>query len=278
MFNPVIGQATRADQADELSQSADNSNFEQVLTDLAQEDGLPPEELSDKMGLCCSRPHTSDANIHTSVSLDLTTSSLSSGSSSASRAEPSQPLFRYRTAELSGANVDGICVGLAAEWLLNLAGSPSSRMSALAPGAENHASAAVRQQRYEDLKALLRSDRAVESTNLQAKTAMLREAGLEPANNQTQYEFGTSSEIARIVNEVTHYPSVHLISLRFEPRGAHTIATSTSNGMTTLFDPNYGEFTVRSDQMGELFKSLVDRYRTPPNRLRISTVVTQRMT
>ncbi|WP_283811993.1 YopT-type cysteine protease domain-containing protein [Bradyrhizobium sp. cir1] len=47
--------------------------------------------------------------------------------------------------------------------------------------------------------------------------------------------------------------------------------------MTTLFDPNYGEFTVRSDQMGELLKSLADRYRDP-NRHDISTVVTQRMT
>ncbi|MCC8977967.1 YopT-type cysteine protease domain-containing protein [Bradyrhizobium acaciae] len=278
MFNPVIGQATGADQAHELSQSADNSNFEQVLTDLGQEESLPPEELSDKMGLCCSRPHTSDANIRTPASSDLTTTSLSSGSASASPAEPRQPLFRYRTAELSGANVNGICMGLAAEWILNLASSPSSRMSALAPGAENHVSAAVRQQRYEDLKALLRNDRAGSSTNLQAKTAMLREAGLEPASNQTRYEFGTSSEIARIVNEITHYPSVYLISLRFKPRGAHTIATSTSNGMTTLFDPNYGEFTVRSDQMGELFKSLADRYRTPPNRLQISSVITQRMT
>ncbi|MHC2332247.1 YopT-type cysteine protease domain-containing protein [Bradyrhizobium sp. USDA 4454] len=278
MFNPVIGQATRADQADELSQSADNGNFEQVLRDLAQEECLPPEELSDKMGLCCSRPHTSDANIHTPVSSDLTTSSLSSGSSSASPAEASQPLFRYRTAELSGANDNGICVGLAAEWLLNLASSPPSRMSALVPGAENHASAAVRQQRYEDLRALLRSDGAVDSRNLQAKAAMLREAGLEPANAQTRYKFGTSSQIAEIANEVTDDPSVYLISLRFNPRGAHTIATSTSNGMTTLFDPNYGEFTVRSNQTSELFKSLGDRYRNPPNRLQISRVVTQRMT
>ncbi|WP_283814118.1 YopT-type cysteine protease domain-containing protein [Bradyrhizobium sp. IAR9] len=63
--------------------------------------------------------------------------------------------------------------------------------------------------------------------------------------------------------------------MRFAAGGAHTIATSTSNGMT-LFDPN-SEFTVRSDQMGELFKSLADRYRNP-NGHDISTVVTQRMT
>jgi hypothetical protein len=46
--------------------------------------------------------------------------------------------------------------------------------------------------------------------------------------------------------------------------------------MTTLFDPNYGEFTVRSDQMGEVFKSLAERYRNP-NQRDISTVVTQRV-
>ncbi|PAY08602.1 peptidase C58 [Bradyrhizobium sp. UFLA03-84] len=248
MFNPVSGQATRAPiKMMNWVQSADNSNFEQALTDPAQEESQPPEALSDKMGLCCSRP------------------------------EPSQTLFQYRTAELPGANVDGICVGLAAEWLLNLASSPSSRMSALIPGAQSHASAAVRQQRYEELKALLRIDRPDDSTNLQAKTAMLREAGLEPANNQTRYEFGTSSGIAQIVNEVTHDPSDYLIGLRFKPRGAHTIATSTSNGMTTLFDPNYGEFSVRSNQMGELFKSLGDRY-SNVNGLDIFMVVTQSMT
>ncbi|MCP3415608.1 YopT-type cysteine protease domain-containing protein [Bradyrhizobium brasilense] len=46
--------------------------------------------------------------------------------------------------------------------------------------------------------------------------------------------------------------------------------------MTTLFDPNYGEFTVRPDQMSELFKSLADRYRNL-NGLDVSTIVTQRM-
>ncbi|WP_456724726.1 MULTISPECIES: YopT-type cysteine protease domain-containing protein [unclassified Bradyrhizobium] len=186
-------------------------------------------------------------------------------------------MFQYRTTELPGANVDGICVGLAAEWFLNLASSPSSRMSALLPGAQNHASAAVRQQRYEDLKALLQRDRARDSPNLHAKTTMLREAGLEPADEQTRYTFGTSSRIARIVNEITDDRSVYLISLRFAAGGAHAIASSTSNGMTTLFDPNYGEFTVRSRQMGELFKSLGDRY-SNVNGLDISMVVTQRMT
>ncbi|MDF0585063.1 YopT-type cysteine protease domain-containing protein [Bradyrhizobium yuanmingense] len=68
-----------------------------------------------------------------------------------------------------------------------------------------------------------------------------------------------------------------MVSLRFAAGGAHTIATWTSGGLTTLFDLNYGEFAARSDQLGELFKSLADRY-SNSNRHHISTVVTQRMT
>ncbi|PJG53587.1 peptidase C58 [Bradyrhizobium forestalis] len=277
MYNRVSDRSTRPDQADEPSRSADSYEFAQTLTDLAQRESPAAGELSDKMGLCCSKPQTSDAIIYSPSTSDPSTSPVSSSSNSSSPARPIRPLFEYRTAELSEANVNGICVGLAAEWLLNLPRSPSSRMSALRPGTQNHNSAAMRQQRYEDLKSLLRSDGAEGSHNLQAKSTMLREAGIEPFAEQTQYEFGTSSSIDRIVNEVTDDGSIYLVSLRFAAGGAHTIATSTSNGMTTLFDPNYGEFTVRSDQMGELFKSLADRYRNP-NRHDISTVATQRIT
>jgi len=277
MYNRISGQSTRPNQTDEPSKSADSSEFAQTLTDLAQRQSPPSGEWSDKMGLCCSKPHTSDANIYTPSTSDHSTSFLSSSSNPSSPARPIRPLFEYRTAELPEANVNGICVGLAAEWLLNLPSSPSSRMRALRPGTQNHSSAAVRQQRYEDLKTLLRSDRAEGSHNLQAKSTMLREAGLEPSAEQTRYRFGTSSRIDRIVDEVTDDPSIYLVSLRFAGGGAHTIATSTSNGMTTLFDPNYGEFTVRSDQMGELFKSLAHRY-SDLNGYDISTVVTQRMT
>ncbi|WP_271606824.1 YopT-type cysteine protease domain-containing protein [Bradyrhizobium sp. CCBAU 11445] len=228
------------------------------------------------MGLCCSKPRTSDAIIYSPSTSEPSTSSLSSSSNPSSPARPIRPLFEYRTAELSEANVNGICVGLAAEWLLDLPSSPSSRMRALRPGTQNHSSAAMRQQRYEELKTLLQSDRGEGSHNLQAKSTMLREAGLEPFARETRYRFGTSSRIDQIVNEVADDGSIYLVSLRFAAGGAHTIATSTSNGMTTLFDPNYGEFTVRSDQMGELFESLADRYRNP-NRHDIATVVTQRM-
>ncbi|MEY9590946.1 hypothetical protein ABIA06_003237 [Bradyrhizobium yuanmingense] len=65
---------------------------------------------------------------------------------------PVIPLFEYQTAELRGANVDGMCAGLAAEWLFNLPSSPRSRMSALQPGSQAHASAAMRRQRYEELR------------------------------------------------------------------------------------------------------------------------------
>lgn len=273
----VSGQPTRPNQADEQSPSADSCGFAQTMTDLAQRQSAPSGDLSDKMGLCCSKPHASEAIIYSPSTSDPCISSLSSSSSPSSPVRSTHPLFEYRTAELPEANVDGICVGLAAEWLLNLPSSPSSRMRALRPGTQNHSSAAMRQQRYEELKTLLQSDRAEESHNLEAKSVMLREAGLEPSAEQTRHRFGTSSRIDQIVNEITDDPSVYLVSLRFRAGGAHTIATATSNGMTTLFDPNYGEFTVRSGQMGELLKILADRYRSP-NGHDISIVVTQRMT
>ncbi|MCA1510265.1 YopT-type cysteine protease domain-containing protein [Bradyrhizobium sp. NBAIM01] len=272
MYNRVSGQFSRPNQTSEPSQPADSSEFAQTLTDLARLESPTPGELPDKMGLCCSKPHTSDANIYSPSTSDLGISSLSSSSNPSSPPRPVRALFEYRTAELPEANVNGICVGLAAEWIRNLPSSPRSRMSALRPGTQTHSSAAGRQQRYEELKT------AGGSHNPQARSTMLREAGLAPSAERTGYRFGTSSRIDQIVNEVTQDPSIYLVSLRFTGGGAHTMATSTSNGRTTLFDPNYGEFNVRPDQMGDLFKSLADRYSNPPNRLEISTVVTQRMT
>nr|WP_245327105.1 YopT-type cysteine protease domain-containing protein [Bradyrhizobium sacchari] len=222
-------------------------------------------ELPDKMGLCCSKPHTSDEIIYSPSTSNSSPSSLSSSSHPLSEESHVRPLFEYRTAELAEANADGICVGLTAEWLLNLQSSPSSRMSALRPGTDSHSSAAMRQSRYEDLKE--------GSHNLEARSTMLSEAGLEPSAAQTRYEFDTS--MGQIASEVANDESAYLVSLRFAAGGAHTIATSTSNGMTTLFDPNYGEFTVRPDQMGEFFESLADRYSSSPNRLDISTVAIQ---
>ncbi|WP_368860687.1 YopT-type cysteine protease domain-containing protein [Bradyrhizobium sp. Arg816] len=133
MYNPVSGRSTRPNQADEPSRSVDSYEFAQTLTDLARRESPPSGELSDKMGLCCSKPHTSDAIIYSPSTSDPSTYPLSSSSNPSSPAMPIRPLFEHRTAELPEANVNGICVELAAEWLLNIPSSPSSRMSA-APG------------------------------------------------------------------------------------------------------------------------------------------------
>ncbi|WP_244431537.1 YopT-type cysteine protease domain-containing protein [Bradyrhizobium yuanmingense] len=188
-------------------------------------------------------------------------------------------MFEYRTADLRDANVDGICVGLTAEWFRNLNNSPSTRMSALTPGSQTHTSAAERQQQYQNLKDQLRSRGAGSSqADLQAQNTILEDAGLEPAGEEKRFAFGKSSNVKRMVNEINEDGSNHLLSLYFAEGGAHTVATSASNGRTTVFDPNYGEFTVRSDpdQMASLLQSLANRYRNP-NGQHLSTITTQRM-
>lgn len=128
--------STGAHQADESSEPTDDGNFAGRLADLTLQGNLSPGGACEKMGLCCSRPHTSDAHIPTPSSVSLTPPSSSPGSSPSPSQRPIIPLFEYRTAGLRGANVDGICAGLAAEWLLNLPSSPRSRMSALRPGSQ----------------------------------------------------------------------------------------------------------------------------------------------
>ncbi|MFB9984666.1 YopT-type cysteine protease domain-containing protein [Mesorhizobium newzealandense] len=231
---------------------------------------LPPEALPNKMGLCASKPHTSDATFHSS-------NSSTTSASTSSPARPSTSVFEYRTAELSQANENGICVGLTAEWLLNRNNSASARMNALIPGSERHASAAVRQQQYQDLKDVLRSEGAGSSqADLQAQNTVLQEAGLAPSGKEKKHKFGEPSSFSRMLDKITEDGSTHLLSLYFAQGGAHTIATTASNGMTTLFDPNYGEFTVGSREMASLFQSLTNRYRNP-NGQHLSTVTTQRM-
>lgn len=278
MYNRVDGEYTRPGQADELSRPADSSEFAQTLTEVARRESLPSDESVDRMGLCFSKPHTSDAIDSSPSTSRHSTSSLSSSSELSSAGSPVRDLFDYRTAELSEANVSGICVGLVAEWLLSLPSNPSSRMRALLPGTENHSSAARRQGEYERVLTSLKEDTAEGSHNLQAKSTMLRNAGLEPSGEQTGYRFGTSSRIDKIVKEVTRDASRYWVRLNFVGGGGHSIATATSNGTTTLFDPNHGEFAVASDRVGGLFKSLAERYSSPPNNLDISTVVTQRIT
>ncbi|MFK4534340.1 YopT-type cysteine protease-like protein [Bradyrhizobium ottawaense] len=179
---------------------------------------------------------------------------------------------------MAGANVDGICVGLAGEWFSNLASSPTSRMNALEPGSQRHGAAAGRQQQYEGISAGLRRNGVNRAqANTQAKNTVLREMGLEPFGRETVYSFDEPAERSRMLRQITADGSKHLLSLRFadgQPR--HTIATSASNGEITLFDPNYGEFTVPKGWADELFQRLSNRYRSP-NGLIISTITTQEM-
>ncbi|WP_312891240.1 YopT-type cysteine protease domain-containing protein [Mesorhizobium silamurunense] len=246
-----------------------NNRLELHPRDSFGQQRLSSGELPEKMGLCASKPHTADA-----------TSSHSSHSSSASTSSPARPstsLFEYRTAELHEANENGICVGLTAEWLLNLNRSASARMNAILPGSEGHASAAMRQQQYQNLKHLLLTEGAGASqADLQAHNTILREAGLAPSGKEKKYTFGESSSLLRMISKITEDGSTYLVNLYFSGDGAHTVAMSSSNGVTTLFDPNYGEFTVQSREMSSLFQSLTNRYRNP-NRLHLSTITTQRM-
>ncbi|WFU20621.1 YopT-type cysteine protease domain-containing protein [Bradyrhizobium sp. CB3481] len=229
------------------------------------------------MGLCCSKPHTSDAHFQRSHSSDLSTSSLSSNPRSSSPARPSTSVFQYRTAELPEANVDGICVGLTAEWFTNLHNSPRSRMTALLPGSDGHDSAAERQQRFLDLNRFLRSEGTGSSqANVEAKTTIFREAGLHPSERDKVYRFDEPASFSRIMTKITADGSKYLLSLGFAEGDRHTIATSASNGMTTLFDPNYGEFTVEPGQMDRFFQSLTNRYANP-NGLHLSTITAQKM-
>ncbi|WP_445219697.1 YopT-type cysteine protease domain-containing protein [Bradyrhizobium sp. Pa8] len=222
---------------------------------------LPPGELPPKLGCCASTPHAFDPN-------DPSTSS---------PARPSTSLFQYRTAELRDANVNGICVGLVAEWLANLNRSPSSRMNALTPGSQMHHSAAARQQQYQNRKDQLRSEGAGASeADLDAQNTILREAGLAPSGREKVYRFGEPSSVSRMLGKISEDGSTYLLSLYFVEGGAHTVATSTSDGRITLFDPNFGEFTVQSSQGDELFQSLSNRYRNP-NGQHLSTVTTQKM-
>lgn len=222
---------------------ADNAEIRHLLAPRRQ---ILPDQLPNKAGVCVSRQDTEDGR----------PSNSSSASSSANfPARPSTSVFEYRTAELSEANVDGICVGLTAEWLLNLNNSASNRMAALRPGSESHASAATRQQQYQDLTDSLRRQGAGSAqADLQAQNTMLQEAGLAPSGKEKKYQYGEPSSFSRMLDKITRDGSTHLLSLYFAEGGAHTIATSASKGMTTLFDPNYGELLFGRVRWTHCFK------------------------
>lgn len=79
-----------------------------------------------------------------------------------------------------------------------------------------------------------------------------------------------------MVGKITDDGSKYLLSLYFAEGGSHVIATSASNGRTTLFDPNYGEFTVQPEEMDGLLQSLANRYRNP-NQQYLTTITTQKI-
>lgn len=224
-------------------------------------------ELPHKKGNCGSAPSVLRSN-----------NSSSASSSAASPARPSTSVFEYRTAELSGANVNGICVGLLAGWLLNRNNSSGAgRMAALQPGSEGHELAAQRQEQYQTHKdALRRQGMRASQADLEAQNAMLSAAGLEPAGREKKYRFNDPASAASLFEKIAKDGSTQLLSLFFAEGGAHVVATSTSNGETTLFDPNYGEFSVASHDVDSLFESLSNRYKNP-NGQHLSTVTTQRM-
>lgn len=239
----------------------DRLSFGGNRPNLASRRRLPPGELPDKTGCCVSTPQTTDAH----------------NPSTSSPARSSTSLFEYRTAELHEANIHGICVGLTAEWFSLLSNTPSARMRALTPGSQRHGSAAVRQEQYQDMKDhLLRAGAGASQADLEAQNSVLREAGLQPSGKEKVYEFGDSSSLSRMVGKITNDGSKYLLSLYFAEGGSHVVATSASNGSTTLFDPNYGEFTVQPDEMEGLWQSLANRYRNP-NQQHLTTIITQKI-
>jgi YopT-type cysteine protease-like protein len=224
------------------------------------------DELLHKMGNCGSAPQVSSPGRFTDA-----------GPSTAAPARPSTSVFNYRTAELSNANVNGICVGLTAEWFLNRSNNASDRMAALLPGSEGHESAAQRQKQYQKSHSALRREGLDPAqADLQAQNTMLRNAGLNPASTEKRYFFGDPESSSNLFEKITKSGSKQLLTLHFEGGGKHTVATSTSNGETTLFDPNYGEFSVPMNNVESLFQSLSNRY-VNPNGQHLSIVTTLRM-
>ncbi|WP_157637257.1 YopT-type cysteine protease domain-containing protein [Cupriavidus sp. UYPR2.512] len=199
-------------------------------------------------------------------------------SSTSSPTRLSTSFSDYRTAELSNANANGICVGLTAAWLLNRNNnSAPDRMAALMPGSVAHGLASQWQEQYQTHKAALRSrGMSASQADLDAQNAMLNEAGLKPSGREKKYRFNDPMSLSNLCKEIAKGGSTHLLSLYFASGNAHIVATSTSNGQTVLFDPNYGEFNVASHDVDSLIQSLSNRYKNP-NRQHLSTVTTQRV-
>jgi YopT-type cysteine protease-like protein len=187
-------------------------------------------------------------------------------------------VFGYRTAELHGANANLICVGLTAEWLTAAAsGTAAERMQALGPASERNAFAAARHRQYETNRYRLESEGADPAeADLAAMNDVLRRAGLDPEEVVRRHRFTDPASLSSLLRKVTREGATHVLGLFFAEGGAHSVATRTSDGLTTLFDPNHGEFTVRASQAQELFEALANRYRHPDG-LNLSTITAQAM-
>ncbi|MFH0303007.1 YopT-type cysteine protease domain-containing protein [Bradyrhizobium sp. 31Argb] len=257
MHNRIDQSSTYLRQNDALNNSFNSNSFDEQLADLARHNDLSPEDRPERMGCCASRADASDpARMSTSV-------------------------FQYRTAELPNANVENICVGLAAEWLTNRAQSPASRMRALLPRSSGYRSAAVTQENYEDVIRSLRSQ-GVEGfeANFRARAAVFADAGLRPSEGGNTYAFDNSDEFSEMKDKIVSNERMYLLSLSFERGGRtekHLVATSASDGIVTLFDPNYGEFTIPQGDVNDFFGSLANRYRSPPNSMELRSITTQRI-
>ena len=132
--------------------------------------------------------------------------------------------------------------------------------------------------RYQTLKdSLISQGETRRNADYSALTTALIEAGLRPsALGEKDFLYNGSGSASRMAREVGRDRSAHLLNLYFAEGGAHTVATSTSNGRTTLFDPNYGEFNVSTREIPSLVDSLSNRYANP-NGLHLSLITTQRI-
>ncbi|WP_084151498.1 YopT-type cysteine protease domain-containing protein [Paracidovorax oryzae] len=168
----------------------------------------------------------------------------------------------YCKAELVGANVEGICLGLVAEWLRRLDQSPVDRVAALARGTAGHAVAGQWQRHYADDKAARRSRGSeTAAADLQAQNAVLCAAGLRPAESDELYDWITPGVLPYVAGTIAETGAKHLLGMYFANGKAHTIAASSSGRRISLFDPNHGEFEARPREVENLLQRLVDRYR-----------------
>ena len=205
------------------------------------------QHLPDKNGVGCSR-------------------NPSAGSSSGVSASE---VFGYRTAEISNPNRNS-CVGLTAEWLrIRNDGSAGTRMDALKLGSPRAVNAANRQLAYHNEKKMLLNQRMdPHIADIRAQNAVMQAVGLTPTGAEKKYK---SADALNFLNDLTRTGATHLLGLYFADGTAHSVAVATSKQTTTLFDPNYGEFTVHKMEADRLLRALSAHYQN------VSTITTQKI-